>query len=173
MSSSEAAIYAAERERKAQILKITDICIAHIRKYEGFSADPYNEALPGEDPRWYYGYGHRIYNYDPNKHVSITLDDANYLMRTDFNNCLQAVPEHYDIELNEYQRHAIALFIYNVGANKWIRKSTMHQMLTGIKPYDERKFKDFWMLWNKTNGKVNDRLTERRAFEVGLYFRKP
>jgi GH24 family phage-related lysozyme (muramidase) len=139
---------------------IYQMCINHIMEYEGFSPTPYKLGSFK-----YIGFGHQIRNNDKFK---ITIDEAEELLVIDFNKRIDIARKMYPTKtINKH--YAIALFMYNLGSQTW-RNSSMNKMLNGTLDYTPEMFIAVWSSYCKYGNRINQKLVERRNFELKLYF---
>ena len=110
------------------------------------------------------GYGHT--GDDVTEGLTISQEDANDLLFDDvlcFENGVNNLVEGLDLSQGMFD--ALVCFAYNVGLTN-LKKSTLLKLLKDGKVLEaSEEFKK----WNKSNGKVLDGLTKRRAAEADLF----
>jgi lysozyme len=134
-------------------------CIKHIKKYESLGKTRYWD----NDSSITIGYGHHILKGEHFANI-ITEDEADKLLREDFNNYIEYAKKYTDV-YNE--QLALGMFLYNFGETKF-KGSTLRKLIEDQKPIDNEivKWKHF-----RYNGKKrsNRGLLERRRFELSIY----
>jgi lysozyme len=135
-----------------------------IKKYEGFSADPY--LCPAGVPtigygstRWFDGY--RI-TMDSR---TINRDDATRLLQMELHHIESAVPRLIKAPLTQNQFDALASFTFNLGSGR-LQSSTLRAKVNRL-DYDGAA--DEFPKWCKAAGKALPGLVRRRAEERQLW----
>lgn len=99
-----------------------------IAKAEGFSDTVYQDAVG----KWTIGYGHLVVPGDPyfpyGTQKTITLDDAETLLKKDTAIATNAVDTYVTVPLTDNQRAALISFVFNVGAGAF-ESSTLLKLL--------------------------------------------
>lgn len=132
--------------------------------FEGYSPVPYRCAAGV----WTIGYGttrypggRRVRVIDP----SCTKAQAEQWLHHELAKCERAVIRYCDVYLNEYERAALASFIYNLGSGAFRASTLRRRINTGDwhdVPYQIQR-------WNKAGGRILRGLIRRRAAEVNLW----
>lgn len=110
------------------------------------------------------GYGHT--GDDVTEGLTISQEDANDLLFDDvlcFENGVNNLVEGLDLSQGMFD--ALVCFAYNVGLDN-LKKSTLLKLLKDGKVLEAS---EEFTKWNKSNGKVLDGLTKRRAAEADLF----
>lgn len=110
------------------------------------------------------GYGHT--GDDVTEGLTISQEDANDLLFDDvlcFENGVNNLVEGLDLSQGMFD--ALVCFAYNVGLTN-LKKSTLLKLLKDGKVLEAS---EEFIKWNKSNGKVLDGLTKRRAAEADLF----
>lgn len=110
------------------------------------------------------GYGHT--GDDVTEGLTISQEDANDLLFDDvlcFENGVNNLVKGLDLSQGMFD--ALVCFAYNVGLDN-LKKSTLLKLLKGGKVLEAS---EEFVKWNKSNGKVLDGLTKRRAAEADLF----
>jgi len=143
-------------------------CIAMVKKYEGLFLKSYYCPASVVTIGWgsiMYQDGRKIKMGDV-----ITFAQAEELLMWELNKKTIAL---HGLNLNQNQFDACLSFIYNLGIGAF-NKSTLLKKIK-VNP-DDATIKDEFMKWNKArvNGQLVELkgLTNRRKFEVALYFKK-
>jgi lysozyme len=141
-----------------------EVGIEIIKKYEGFSADPY--LCPAGVPtigfgstRWFDGY-----------HITmdsrtISRDDATRLLQMELHHIESAVPRLIKAPLTQNQFDALASFTFNLGSGR-LQSSTLRARVNRL-DYDGAA--DEFPKWCKAANKVLPGLVRRRAEERQLW----
>lgn len=130
-----------------------------IKKFEGFSDTPYLCAAAYNT----IGYGHKLsaeaqYN-------TISLIQAERLLKADLLKAEKAVMHYIRIELSDTQFDALVSFTFNCGAGA-LQRSTLRQKIN-YRLYDEAS-KEF-LKWVYVGAKKIDALVRRRTLESRLF----
>lgn len=110
------------------------------------------------------GYGHT--GDDVTEGLTISQEDANDLLFDDvlcFENGVNNLVKGLDLSQGMFD--ALVCFAYNVGLDN-LKKSTLLKLLKDGKLLEAS---EEFVKWNKSNGKVLDGLTKRRAAEADLF----
>lgn len=110
------------------------------------------------------GYGHT--GDDVTEGLTISQEDANDLLFDDvlcFENGVNNLVKGLDLSQGMFD--ALVCFAYNVGLDN-LKKSTLLKLLKDGKVLEAS---EEFVKWNKSNGKVLDGLTKRRAAEADLF----
>lgn len=110
------------------------------------------------------GYGHT--GDDVTEGLTISQEDANDLLFDDvlcFENGVNNLVKGLDLSQGMFD--ALVCFAYNVGLTN-LKKSTLLKLLKDGKVLEAS---EEFVKWNKSNGKVLDGLTKRRAAEADLF----
>lgn len=79
----------------------------------------------------------------------------------------QPVLDHIKVSLTQEQFDALTIFCYNIGVNGF-KNSSVIKIINSEKT-NYTSLYDAWMSWNKSNGKVNEGLKNRRNAEYKIY----
>lgn len=144
----------------------------HIRKHESFSQYAYNEK-----DKWYIGYGHQItageYFHEP-----LQLEHAEEMLKNDLFFYISDASERYRLFAD--QALAVGMIAYNIGSAR-VNNGRIGNLLrmyaldknVYTQPQWRKQLSDCWSSYNKFNGKPHHKLTQRRAFELTLFFNVP
>lgn len=149
------------------MLKVSQIGISIIKKFEGCSLKPY--LCPANIPT--IGYGSTYYA--DGKPVSvldkpISQQQAEELLINTLQSYVEAVNYLIKQPLNQFQFDSLVSFCYNVGIGNF--KTSTLRKLVNLNPNDKQIEKEF-LKWNRGGGKVLQGLTARRQYEADTYFR--
>lgn len=137
--------------------------IALLKQFEGCRLKAY-KALATEK---YYtiGYGH--YGADVKPGMTITLAQAEAMLKNDLKSYERTVNNYVIVEITQNMFDALVSFSYNCGGAA-LKKSTL---LAKLNSKDYIGAADQFMEWNKSGGNVVPGLTERRAKERELFLK--
>lgn len=140
------------------IRQINDAGLALIKSFEGFRAQPYQDA----GGVWTIGYGHTddVTADTP----SITEAEATLLLQQDLSNVEAMVDTYVEASLNDNQFAALVSLTYNCGT------APLHGTLGEL--LNVGNFKDAineFQKWDHVNGKTIVGLTKRRYAEKALF----
>lgn len=143
---------------------------------EGVRLKPYDDQTGKELTEWNkhatIGVGHLI-SQDEWKYFKngITHTDAEYLFTKDLQKYTLCVAQTLkSIPLTVNQKKALICFCYNIGCAAFTRSSVV-KILLG-QPTTQPTLEVAWKAWNKSAGKINQGLINRRDSEWRL-FQKP
>ena len=149
-------------------MKISEIGLELIKKYEGFYSKPY--LCPAGVPT--IGYGLTYYPSDRRKVTlkdkPITKDIATAMLKEVLSIYEGEVKKQVKATLNQNQFDALVSFTYNLGGTN-LSKSTLLKKVNA-NPNDPSISSEF-IKWNKAGGKVLAGLSKRRKEEAELYFK--
>ena len=131
-----------------------------IKSFESFSAVPY--VCPAGYPT--IGYGHVIL---PGQHYeTLSLEDAENLLRKDLLLVERAVIRNINVPLGEDQFDALVSLTFNIGSGA-LQRSTLRQKINYNSGMNE--IKQEFMKWIYAQGRVLSGLVRRRIVESELY----
>ena len=144
----------------------SDKCVALIKEFEGFRADPY--CCPAGF--WTVGYGCRFYR--DGKPVRASDPAIDECAATDIlSGCLTsyeaAVEDAVTSELSQNQFDALVSFTYNCGVRAFCKSTLLKRV--NADPRDPR-IRDELLRWTKVGRKESRGLMRRRQAEAKLYF---
>lgn len=147
-------------------MRISENGILLIKRWEGFSADPY--ICPAGVVT--IGYGSTYYE----NGVKIRMSDPP-LSEKRADAMLRNILRHYELgvdsmtgdDITQNQFDALVSFAYNVGLEA-MRKSTLLKKVNA-NPND-RLISNQFLRWNRSRGRVLQGLTNRRIEEARIYF---
>ena len=152
----------------AKITKISDKGVELIKRFEGFSSNPY--LCPAKICT--IGYGATFYQNGKKVTMAdkpITEKEAIELLKYMLARFEQYVDSYCVDTLTQNQFDALVSFCYNVGPAN-LKVSTLLKKVNA-NPNDET-IREELKKWNKGGGKVLKGLTRRRQAEADLYFSK-
>lgn len=145
------------------------LAVDHIKHHETLSVEPYEES-----GRFYVGYGHQIRKGETFQ-LPMSEELAEKILLEDLSQNISATAGRYNLFGN--QALALGLMAYNRGASATCSGSLndLLRMLLQSKdifsdPQWRKRLSDCWMSYNRFNGKPHTLLTQRRRFELDLFF---
>lgn len=141
--------------------KIVEKIVEMIKKFEGFSATPYNDPV-GSD-KFSIGYGHQIL---PGENIkSVTVTEAEMLLAADTQLARNTIARLVRVPLNADQTAALVSFVYNIGSGAFERGTVPAKLNAG----DFAAAGATMQHYNKSGGKVDAGLIARRAVESKFF----
>jgi lysozyme len=139
-----------------------------IKKWEGFKADAYRDAVG----IWTIGYGTTAMagvGIDPKPGMRITEAQAEEYLRRGVEKFAREIRPHITAPINENEFAAFVSLAYNIGPGAFRKSSALRHFNQGNKA----KAADAILLWNKAGGKVLRGLVNRRQDERALFLARP
>jgi lysozyme len=129
-----------------------------IESFEGLRLDSY------QDQRgvWTVGYGHTN---DVYKGLTITQEQADQYLAMDLHVAESAVDKFVTVPVNQNQFDALVSLAYNIGGGAFGHSTLLSLLNEGEILGAANQF----LVWDKTNGVVNQGLLNRRAAERALF----
>ena len=145
---------------RGNMRKTNDAGIALIKRYEGFSAQPYICPAGYET----IGYGH-VVRAGENFSEGIDMPWAEQLLRDDLRTAERAVIRYIDVPLSDNQFAALASFTFNLGAGA-LQRSTLRRVVNRGEHFAVPHQLSRWIY---AGGKPLKGLVKRRVEEAVLY----
>ena len=147
-------------------MKVSPAGESFIMQHEGSSLSAY------QDQRgiWTIGYGHTgsVDGVPIGAGMTITAEKQAELFHYDINNSADVVRNTVKTPLSQNEFDALTSLAYNIGPNAFKNSTLVKNLNQGDKAGAAKEFER----WNKTDGKVNKGLTNRRKAEKDLFLRK-
>ena len=156
-----------------------------IADFEGFRAEPYNDA--DQPPNATIGFGHMIHSgpvtaTDEAQHRGgMSRDAALGLLRQDADGCVTALNTHLDVALNQAQFDALVSMAFNIGAGGMESSSLLRDInggklvteLDALPPSERHSAQDTirgaFLMWDRGPQGVLPGLEARRTKEAHLF----
>jgi lysozyme len=156
-----------------------------IGRFEGFRAEPYNDA--DSPPNATIGYGHVLHSgpvtaADQARYAKgMSRDEALQLLERDAAACAEAVHRDVRVPLNQAQVDALISFAYNVGAGGLGSSTLLRDLNSGdtvkdLHSSDDAKrhaaqdaVRSAFLMWDRGSGAVLPGLEKRRTAEAHLF----
>ncbi|RJS91703.1 type VI secretion system tip protein TssI/VgrG [Salinisphaera sp. Q1T1-3] len=162
--------------QKTNVTKPSQKGIEFLKEIEKLRLEPYDDQTKKEINSWKpgatIGYGHLIgrREWDAYKN-GITKKQAEDIFDQDIAPTVHAINSQIDAPLDSQQFDALTLLTYNIGiGDKGLKNSSVKKLLNNPgaeTPYDS--LESAWKAWNKSQGKINKGLINRRAAEWKIY----
>ncbi len=149
-------------------MRVSEVGIALIKRFEGFRARRYRGVGHGEN--WVIGYGHVIRKGERIKEP-LTEQEATQLLVSDLERwVLPCIRRNVRVSLRQYQVDSLASFVYNIGCGAF-RKSTLLRKLNAGDYIGAAEEFLRWVYYTNTSGqKIKSKgLMRRRAAEKALF----
>jgi GH24 family phage-related lysozyme (muramidase) len=150
-------------------MKLSSTGLALIAKWEGFRAEPYNDAAGHAT----IGYGHLLHHgpvtqTDRRRWGSITREEALKLLNQDAQEAASYVNSYISVKLTQGQFDALVSFTFNVGGGA-LRDSTLRKLVNRKRWEDAALEFHKWVYAGgpKLEGLANRRQEEERLFRYG------
>jgi GH24 family phage-related lysozyme (muramidase) len=151
---------------------LSDQAIELLKEIEKLSLVPYDDQTGEQIDEWCkgatIGYGHLIKQGEWSQYGrEITQYEADELFIFDAEPMIQAVDETIQGECQQQEFDACVILTFNIGANGF-KNSSIAKIINGeTTPY--KSIDDAWMAWNKSQGKLNKGLNNRRECELRIF----
>jgi GH24 family phage-related lysozyme (muramidase) len=148
--------------------------IALLKSIETLALKPYDDQTGKQIDHWVkgatIGYGHLIQQ-DQWEHYKdgISEQEASALFQDDLKPFAQAVASSVRVELTQHQFDALVILAFNIGIANF-RSSSVLKLVNdpgAHTPY--ASLEQAWKAWNKSQGRVNEGLKNRRNAEWKIY----
>ena len=148
-------------------MKVTEDGLAMIRRFEGFRAAAYRDAVGV----WTIGYGHTAMAGPPKvtPGLRITQQEAAEILARDVALFARGVADAVTASLDDGQFSALVSFAYNVGLGNFRKSSVLRAVNAG----DFSAVPHRLNLWVKAGGRTLPGLVKRRAAEGAMFARTP
>ncbi len=160
-------------DRLGYITKMSEEGREFLKNIEGLRLKPYDDQNGAPLYAWNknatIGYGHLIQTYEWRSFKDgIDKNKANSLFNKDLKIYEKAVNEEVGkVPANKHEFDALVLFCYNIGINGFKRSSVIKIIKGEDTNYEN--LEQAWLAWNKSDGKVNQGLINRREAEFNIY----
>lgn len=145
-----------------------------LKGIETLALKPYDDDNGKEITEWVdgatIGYGHLISKSEWDLYKDgITEEEALQLFRDDLAPFAETVNESITVEMSQQQFDAMVILAFNIGETGFAGSSVAKLVNDpdATTPYDS--LEDAWKAWNKSDGKVNQGLINRRDAEWKIY----
>jgi len=136
--------------------------VEKLKEFEGLRLKAYQDV----GGKWTIGYGHTG---NVHKGMEITREKAEQLLIQDIEVARTAVASLVSSTINQNQRDALTMFVFNFGYGNFKHSTLRSKVL--LNPSDP-SIEDEFKRWVHVNGEVFSHLVKRRKYEAELYFSK-
>jgi len=148
--------------------------VALLKSIETLRLKPYNDQTGRDITAWVLGatigYGHLIAKSEWKTYEKgISQGDADKLFDADLKPFVDCVRNAILVNLQQYQFDALVIFAFNIGCNAFKGSSVVKMINNPNAKTNYATLEDAWKTWNKSQGKVNQGLVNRRAAEWNIY----
>lgn len=155
-------------------MRLSNAGINLLKSIEELRLLPYDDQTGARAYHWEpgvtIGYGHLL-DRDEWHCVAcgISEDHAEALFRHDLIPFEKAIDTAVEIELKQYQFDALVILAFNIGAHSAATSSAVKLINDPDAATSYPSLEEAWKAWDKSQGKVNRGLVNRRAAEWTLY----
>ncbi|WP_417359460.1 lysozyme [Gallaecimonas pentaromativorans] len=137
-----------------------------LKPYDDQSGNVIHQWLPGAT----IGYGHLISEAQwPLYADGLNVAGAEALFKSDLAPFEQAVNRLVTRTLTQYKFDALVILMYNIGIGAFSSSSVLKLVNDPATPTPYADLEEAWKAWDKSQGKFNQGLANRRAAEWNLY----
>ncbi len=145
-----------------------------LKSIEQLETKPYDDQTGKEISSWVegatIGYGHLISKAEWSKYKDgITESQALILFKADLKPFLETVRTKVTANVSQNQFDALVLLIFNIGQKAFANSSVLKLVNNPNAKTSFPGLEAAWKAWNKSQGKVNKGLTNRRQAEWNIY----
>jgi len=148
-------------------MKISEVGLKLIKKFEGSSSSPYvcpaGVVTIGIGSTRYEN-GKKVKMSDPHISEKRMLEILKYQVKKIYG---KAVKKYVEVELTQNQYDALVSFVYNIGAGAFKKSTLLRKLNKGDYFGASKEFKR----WNRGGGKVLKGLVKRRKAEEELFLK--
>lgn len=145
-----------------------------LKSIEELATMPYDDQTGSEIKNWgesaTIGYGHLISKSDwPRYKDGISEKEAQELFQSDLTPFMDVVRNSATVNITQNEFDAMVIFAFNIGSNGF-KDSSVIKIINNLKsntPY--KTIEDAWKAWNKSKGKINNGIINRRNTEWNIY----
>ena len=155
-------------------LRMSEKGIALLKSIETLATEPYDDQTGEKIDRWVkgatIGYGHLILQDQWERYRDgITEAEASDLFAQDLQPFLDAINRAVTLPLTQNQFDALAILVFNIGATNFRQSSVLKLINDPMAETPYPGLEQAWKTWNKSQGKVNEGLNNRRQAEWKIY----
>lgn len=147
-----------------------------LKSIEQLATTPYDDQTGNDTTVWVkgatIGYGHLIAKDEWEKYKNgITELQALELFETDLLPYSNKVKNSVTANITQYEFDALVIFTFNIGTRGFESSSVLKLVNNPAADTSYPSLEDAWMAWNKSQGKINKGLQNRRQAEWNIYSR--
>lgn len=153
-------------EGEAWLKEVEKLALQPYDDQKGITGEPITEWVEGAT----IGYGHLILEYQWEIYRDgITKDEADALFQIDAAPYVKAVNDAITASVERHEFDAMVILTYNIGEEGFAGSSVAKLVNDPFAKTSYASLEDAWRAWNKSQGKVNRGLINRRAAEWDMY----
>jgi type VI secretion system secreted protein VgrG len=175
MSGDRLAMRTDEREFSVtQQMRMSEQGIELLQSIETLATEPYDDQTGEKIDHWVkgatIGYGHLILQDQWELYRGgITEAQAGALFEKDLQPFIEAVNQSLMVPQTQNQFDALVILVFNIGAANFRQSSVLKLINDPSAETPYHGLEQAWKAWNKSQGKVNEGLNNRRQAEWKIY----
>lgn len=155
-------------------LNFSEQGIQFLKNKEGLRLTPYDDQTGKPITQWVkgatIGYGKLISESEwPTYKNGISEETANQLLKQKMGQYENAVKRSVHVPINQHQYDALVIFTYNIGPSNFANSSAVKIINNPAAKTPYSSLENAWKAFNKSQGKVNKGLNNRREAEWQMY----
>lgn len=165
---------ASEDAKAASSFEPSDKAIDLLKSIEQLATTPYDDQTGLDITEWVkgatIGYGHLISEPEwPAYKNGITEKESIQLFKNDLAPFIKTITLNVTCNITQNEFDAMVIFIFNIGSNGFSTSSALKIINDPGAETDYSDLESAWKAWNKSDGKVNKGLINRRNAEWDIY----
>lgn len=145
-----------------------------LKDIEGLAITPYDDQTGKDIKVWVegatIGYGHLIAESDwPKYKHGLNQEQAIRLLQADLNPFINTVKSNVRVEVTQHEFDAMVIFAFNIGQAGFTGSSVLKMINNPDVMTSYPTLEKAWKAWDKSQGKVNRGLKNRRQAEWDIY----
>ena len=162
------------QETSHKKLNLSDKGIDLLKSIEQLETRPYDDQTGKQISSWVegatIGYGHLISSNEWNKYKGgITESQALILFKVDLKPFVDTVRSKLTADIKQHEFDALVLLAFNIGQKAFSDSSVLKLVNNPNAVTSYFGLEDAWKAWNKSQGRVNNGLINRRNAEWNVY----
>lgn len=160
--------------KNVKVYKLSSKAVDLLQSIETLATKPYDDQTGLDISEWVkgatIGYGHLISKTDWKKYKDgFTKTDAIKLFEADLSPFINTVKSKLKVNITQNEFDALVILVFNIGS-KGFKNSSVLKLVND--PSTKTTFKNLeaaWKAWNKSNGRINKGLINRRNSEWNIF----
>ncbi|WP_220485896.1 glycoside hydrolase family protein [Psychromonas sp. SR45-3] len=145
-----------------------------LKEIEGLAITPYDDQTGKDIKVWVegatIGYGHLIARSDWSKYkAGLNEAQAIILLQADLNPFINTVKSKVNVDVTQHEFDAMVIFAFNIGQTGFSQSSVLKMINDPDVITSYSTLEKAWKAWDKSQGKVNRGLKNRRQSEWNIY----
>jgi len=163
-----------ENAMPASSFEPSDKAIDLLKSIEQLATIPYDDQTGLDTTEWVkgatIGYGHLIAKAEWDEYKNgITEAEAINLFKTDLAPFVDTIKQYVTSHISQNEFDAMVIFTFNIGSHGFKTSSVLKLINDPDAETDYSDLESAWKAWNKSDGKVNKGLANRRNAEWNIY----